>query len=82
LILRRERKMADKKVAMAKKAPARKTTTKKAVAQVAKGDSYVCEVCGLAVTVDEACGCVDVCDIICCGQPMKPKKVKARAAKK
>ncbi|MFC1862307.1 hypothetical protein ACFLT4_01030 [Chloroflexota bacterium] len=30
-------------------------------------DSYVCGVCGLAITVDEACGCVDFCDIICCG---------------
>jgi hypothetical protein len=39
-------------------------------------------VCGLAVTVDEVCGCVDVCDIICCGKPMKPKKAKARTAKK
>lgn len=71
--------MAEKKVVKAKKATARKTTTKKAVA---KGDSYVCGVCGLAVTVDEVCGCVDVCDIICCGKPMKPKKAKARAAKK
>jgi len=44
-----------------------KATTKK---KVAKGDAYVCEVCGLAVSVDETCGCVDVCDIICCGKPM------------
>jgi rubrerythrin len=71
--------MAVKKAAAAKKTTTRKTTARKAVA---KGDSYVCEVCGLAVTVDEACGCVDVCDIICCGQPMKPKKAKVRAAKK
>jgi hypothetical protein len=52
-----------------------------------KGDSYVCEVCGLAVTVDEVCGCVDVCDIICCSKPMKarnskPKKAKPKAKKK
>jgi hypothetical protein len=79
LTLRREKEMAVKKVATAKKATARKTTTKKAVA---KGDSYVCGVCGLAVTVDEVCGCVGVCDIICCGKPMKPKKARAKVATK
>jgi 5-methylcytosine-specific restriction endonuclease McrA len=41
---------------------------------VKKGDVYKCGVCGLAVTVDEVCGCVDYCDIICCEKPMKPKK--------
>ena len=52
---------------------------KKAVKKVAKkvvkkGDVYKCGVCGLAVTVDEVCGCVDTCDIICCQKQMKPKK--------
>ena len=57
---------------------------KKAVAKRAKkapvkgktkaGDSYACEVCGLAVTVDDVCGCVDACDIICCETPMKRKR--------
>ncbi len=61
-----------------KETPAQKATAKK---KVAKGESYVCGVCGLAVTVDEVCGCVDVCDIICCGQPMKERKVKVKAAK-
>jgi hypothetical protein len=56
---------------MAKKAGAAKKGTK-------KGDKYVCGVCGLAVTVDEVCGCVDICDIVCCGAPMKPKKAKAK----
>jgi len=64
--------MVQKKAAVAKK----KVATKK----VAKGDAYVCGVCGLAVTVDETCGCVDVCDIICCGKLMKPKSA-ARATK-
>lgn len=41
---------------------------------VKKGDVYHCSVCGLAVTIDETCGCVDTCDIICCEEPMKPKK--------
>ena len=50
--------------------------------KIDKGDSYVCEVCGLAVSVDEVCGCVDVCDIICCGRPMKERKSKVKTAKK
>jgi hypothetical protein len=41
---------------------------------VKKGEVYECNVCGLAVTVDEVCGCVDACDIICCEKQMKPKK--------
>jgi hypothetical protein len=52
---------------------------KKAVKKVSqkgvkKGDVYQCGVCGLAVTVDEVCGCVDACDIVCCEKQMKPKK--------
>ncbi|OPY76127.1 MAG: hypothetical protein A4E65_03260 [Syntrophorhabdus sp. PtaU1.Bin153] len=39
-----------------------------------KGDAYQCGICGLVVTVDEACNCVDACDIICCGEEMKPGK--------
>ena len=66
--------MAEKKATPAKKAAAKKKVT--------KGDSYVCEVCGLAISVDEVCGCVDVCDIICCSKPMKQKKARAKAAKK
>jgi hypothetical protein len=48
-----------------------KRVTKKSVK---KGDVYKCSVCGLAVTVDEVCGCVDACDIICCEKPMRAKK--------
>ncbi len=55
---------------MIKKKAARKVTQK----GVKKGDVYECSVCGLAVRVDEACGCVDACDIICCEKPMRPKK--------
>jgi hypothetical protein len=62
--------MAEKKVA--------KKVTKK-VAKVAKkgvkkGDAYKCSVCGLAVTVNEVCGCIETCDIVCCDKPMKAKK--------
>lgn len=42
--------------------------------QLKSGSHYQCGVCGLAVTVDEVCGCVDFCDIICCGEQMKPSK--------
>ncbi len=49
-----------------------KAATKKAGKAVKEGDRYQCEVCGLAVTVDEACGCADACDIVCCGEEMKP----------
>jgi len=63
-----------------KKAAVKKINKKAAVKKVAKkeavkkGDVYQCSVCGLAVTVDETCGCIDACDIICCEAPMKPKK--------
>ena len=39
-----------------------------------KKQKYTCEVCGLVVSVDEVCDCVDICDIVCCGKQMKPKK--------
>jgi len=54
---------------------AKKKEAKKAVKKgVKKGDVYQCGVCGLAVTVDGVCGCMDTCDIICCEKSMKPKK--------
>ncbi len=55
---------------MAGKKMAKKVTKK----GVKKGDVYQCSVCGLAVAVDEVCGCVDACDIICCEKQMKPRK--------
>jgi len=51
-----------------------KKAVKVAKKVVKKGDVYKCDVCGLAVTVDEVCGCVDTCDIICCEKQMKPEK--------
>jgi len=64
--------MAVKKAA-AKKAPAKKGVAK---AKTKAGEAYVCEVCGLGITVDEVCGCVEACDIICCAAPMKKKRSK------
>ncbi len=70
--------MPVKKVTAAKKAPVKAATKAAAKPKVARGDSYACEVCGLIVTVDEACGCVETCDIVCCGEPMKAKKPRSR----
>jgi hypothetical protein len=64
--------MATKK-AVAKKAPAKKATTK---GKTEVGQSYACGACGLAVTVDEDCGCVETHDIICCDTPMKKKPTR------
>jgi len=50
----------------------KKRASKKAGSK--KGARYACGVCGLAVTVDNVCGCVDTCDIICCGEEMKRKR--------
>jgi hypothetical protein len=70
---------------MAAKKTAKKTV-KKAVNKVAakpakvskkaikEGDRFGCNVCGMVVSVDETCGCVETCDIICCDEPMKAKK--------
>jgi len=49
---------------------AKKTAKKK----LGKKQKLVCKQCGLVVSVDEVCGCVDYCDIVCCGEEMKPKK--------
>jgi len=52
-----------------------KKKSKKAAA-VRKGNKYFCRECGLVVSIDETCGCVDMCDIVCCGRPMKKKTRK------
>lgn len=75
--------MATKKTAGKTKKPvakkpaaktAKKKVAKKVSKKVAKGSKYECEVCGLVVSVNETCGCVETCDIICCGEQMKTKK--------
>jgi hypothetical protein len=45
----------------------------KKTARKKTGPRYTCQACGLVVSVDEACGCTDICDIICCGEQMKKK---------
>ena len=46
--------------------------------EIKKGDKYRCHTCGLVVSINEVCGCVDVCDIVCCGKPMKKKRKRAK----
>ncbi len=80
------------KKAAVKKTPvkASATTTKKASAKPAvkkkvnKGQSLICEVCGLSVVVEQVGDLVvsheDV--LLCCRKQMKPKAAKAKATKK
>ncbi|PKN19022.1 MAG: hypothetical protein CVU71_09585 [Deltaproteobacteria bacterium HGW-Deltaproteobacteria-6] len=57
------------------------------MSNVKPGDVLSCEVCGLAVIVDEECGCA-IAELICCEEPMEnkgpkpPKKVVAPPKKK
>ena len=55
------------------------------MSRVKAGDVLSCEVCGLAVIVDDECGCV-MAEIICCEEPMinkgQSKKKKAPVAVK
>ncbi len=60
--------------AAVKKTPAKKPATKAKKKSVEK---YSCEVCGLVVSVDEACGCAEACDLICCGTQMQKKRARA-----
>jgi hypothetical protein len=52
-----------------------KATSKRKV-KIKKDDKYECSICGLVVKVDETCGCVGACDIVCCDKPMKKRKMK------
>ncbi len=60
------------KVKTAPKKTAKKTVKK--TAGIKEGSRYSCTVCGLAVTVDTACGCAETTHLICCEKPMKVKR--------
>lgn len=69
-----KKKVAVKKAAPKKAAPAKKSAVKAKARQrgaMSKGDQLSCDVCGMVLTVDESCGCTDVCDVICCGEQMR-----------
>lgn len=59
-----------KTVKAAKKSIKKKTTVNK----TKKGEKYGCRVCGIAIRVNDVCGCAEEYDIICCDTKMKPKK--------
>jgi hypothetical protein len=69
-----KKKVAKKKVSAGKKSKAKKAVMRPEGEQAATevGSKYECVVCGLVVCVDEICGCVETCDIICCGEHMEP----------
>lgn len=52
------------------------------MATAKKGDKLSCEVCGLILTVDEACGCATMEKLICCRKPMKKGAATAKRIKK
>ena len=65
----------NKAVAAKKAAPAKKAAVRKSI----KGKELECYVCGLVVTIDEDCGCIEEHAIICCEEPMKaPRKAAAK----
>jgi hypothetical protein len=66
-------KRATVKKATAKKAPAKRTAGR---GKTNPGDKLVCGVCGISLTVDEACGCAEAHPIFCCEQPMKKKRAR------
>jgi hypothetical protein len=65
--------MAGKESVSKTKKPAAKKTAGKKKGSV-PGTKYACDVCGLVVSVDNVCGCVETCDLICCGKQMKKKR--------
>ncbi|MEN6615425.1 MAG: hypothetical protein ABFD12_02620 [Syntrophorhabdus sp.] len=66
-------KTAAAKPASKKAAPA-KTKTGTTRSANKKGTKYSCSVCGMVVSVDTVCNCIDVCDLVCCSKPMKVTK--------
>ncbi|MBI2854985.1 MAG: hypothetical protein HYX87_08745 [Chloroflexi bacterium] len=72
-----ERKSESKSKTTASKGMTSRSTTK---SKASRGESYSCQTCGLVVTVDETCGCVEAHDIICCDQPMKATRSRATSS--
>ena len=69
-------------MAVKKETPKKSTAKSKAPAKkTARNDRYVCEVCGLGVTIDEELGLAEYHEILCCGKPMRPRKTPAKTAK-
>ena len=45
-----------------------------------KGDTYECKSCGIEVVCSSGCEC-NVCELLCCGKPMKNVKKSSRKKK-
>ena len=71
--------MAEKNASIVKKAQSEGTRAA-AKKQVTRGDSYVCEVRGLAVPANETCDSALLCDVDCSGSPGRTRKTPVRAA--
>jgi hypothetical protein len=79
----KEAKKEKKVVATKAAAPVKKAAAKApAGKRLNKGDSLVCETCGLTVVVDECGDVVAAQEIICCEQSMKPRASRAKSSKK
>jgi hypothetical protein len=74
-------KASVRKTGKAKAATPTKATAKK---RVSKGESMVCDVCGLSVLVEEVGGIAVEQDsvLLCCHKPMKAKAGKAKITSK
>jgi len=47
------------------------------MAEIKAGDVFVCadeDGCGIEVEVKKVCGCIDECDLVCCGKQMNRKE--------
>jgi len=51
------------------------------MARAKQGERYVCDECGMVVSVEEPCTC-DACGIVCCDVPMMKKAGAAGKATK
>ncbi len=73
-------KTSEKKTTATKAASTKKASTRK----YSRGQELACEVCGLAVTVDDVGGVLVEEDsvLLCCDQPMKARAARKSAAKK
>ncbi|HEC02481.1 MAG TPA: hypothetical protein ENI81_02995 [Phycisphaerales bacterium] len=49
-------------------------TRRRSMEPVKKGQVLCCETCGVELEVIKDCDSTCVCNIICCGQPMKLKE--------
>ncbi len=51
------------------------------MAKAKTGDRYVCDACGMVVSVEGACAC-DPCGLVCCDIPMVKAPGAAKKARK